>query len=166
MVDVASVAGPGYTYDQSASAEGPEALLNLLLEYREAEQALRRRVGEQLQVGDLDLLALRYVMRAREHGEIIRPSDLRDLLGITTASTTTLIDRLEVRGYVRRQAHPSDRRSSQLVLDASATEVVSEAIDGMQSSILDVAQALTDEQRDAAIHVLRSLIAATRASNA
>lgn len=110
-------------------------------------------------------LALRYVVRAHERDEIIRPSDVRDLLGITTSTTTTLIDRLEARDLVRRQPHPTDRRSSRLVLDEASTAIVTDAIDTMQSSILEDAQALTDAQRDASIALLRSLIAATRASN-
>jgi DNA-binding MarR family transcriptional regulator len=36
---------------------------------------------------------------------------LADLTGLTTGAITGLIDRLERRGYARREPHPSDRRS-------------------------------------------------------
>lgn len=166
MTDRGPQESTGFTYDATASTEGPEAMLNLLLEYREAETALRRRVADRLEIGDLDLLGLRYIARASERGELLRPSDLRDLLLITTGSTTTLIDRLEAKGLASRVPHPSDRRSSMLALDEAATEKVRDALDGMQASILRVAERLDADDRATATRVLRDLIDATRASNA
>lgn len=40
------------------------------------------------------------------------PTLLAERLGLTTGSTTTLLDRLEKAGYLTRQAHPTDRRKS------------------------------------------------------
>lgn len=157
----------GFTYDDDHDEEPGHAatMLNLLLEYRDAEEALRKRVADDLDIGDLDLLGLRYVTRASEQGKPLRPSDLRDLLHITTGSTTGLIDRLESHGYVRRQPHPTDRRSSFVALDEGSTDTVVAAIDSMQSSILDVAERMTDDDRTATVRMLRELIAATRATN-
>ena len=39
------------------------------------------------------------------------PSDLAQALGLTRGSVTTLLDRLEDRGFVERIAHPTDRRA-------------------------------------------------------
>ncbi|MEL7453242.1 MAG: MarR family transcriptional regulator, partial [Pseudomonadota bacterium] len=39
------------------------------------------------------------------------PSDLAQALGLTRGSVTTLLDRLEFRGFVERIAHPTDRRA-------------------------------------------------------
>ena len=39
------------------------------------------------------------------------PSDLAQALGLTRGSVTTLLDRLEARGFVERIAHPTDRRA-------------------------------------------------------
>jgi len=36
---------------------------------------------------------------------------LAELTGLTTGAITGLVDRLESRGYARREPHPSDRRS-------------------------------------------------------
>lgn len=46
----------------------------------------------------------------------IRPSELRDYLGITSAGVTALIDRLVQREIVRREPDPSDRRVSRISL--------------------------------------------------
>jgi DNA-binding MarR family transcriptional regulator len=45
---------------------------------------------------------------------------LAELTGLTTGAITGLVDRLERRGYARRERHPSDRRS---VLVRPLTEV-------------------------------------------
>ncbi len=37
-------------------------------------------------------------------------TELADALGITTSSVTSLIDRMERSGLVKRQPHPRDRR--------------------------------------------------------
>ncbi len=44
------------------------------------------------------------------------PSDLAQALGLTRGSVTTLLDRLESRGFVERIAHPTDRRGLRVKL--------------------------------------------------
>ncbi|MGH9615753.1 MAG: MarR family winged helix-turn-helix transcriptional regulator [Acidobacteriaceae bacterium] len=46
----------------------------------------------------------------REHGAS-SASRLAELSGFTTGAITGIVDRLESAGYVRREAHPTDRRS-------------------------------------------------------
>src|SRR4051794_17156602 len=46
----------------------------------------------------------------RDHGPM-SPSQLGDRLIVTRATVTGVVDSLERRGFVRRSAHPSDRRS-------------------------------------------------------
>ena len=46
----------------------------------------------------------------REHGSS-SASRLAELSGFTTGAITGIVDRLESAGYVRREAHPTDRRS-------------------------------------------------------
>lgn len=48
----------------------------------------------------------------------IAPTELAQLLGFTTGGITTVIDRLERAGYVRRRPDPKDRR--RLVIEATA----------------------------------------------
>lgn len=44
------------------------------------------------------------------------PSVLARLTGLTSGATTTLLDRLQTRGFIRRAPHPEDRRSIQIHL--------------------------------------------------
>jgi DNA-binding MarR family transcriptional regulator len=66
-------------------------------------QAVADRVGmNSTDLESLDILA--------RHGPMTA-GRLAELTGLTTGAITGLIDRLERRGYARREPHPTDRRS-------------------------------------------------------
>jgi DNA-binding MarR family transcriptional regulator len=66
-------------------------------------QAVADRVGmNPTDLESLDILA--------RHGPITA-GRLAELTGLTTGAITGLVDRLESRGYARRESHPTDRRS-------------------------------------------------------
>lgn len=48
------------------------------------------------------------------------PSQLAALTGLTSGSTTAMIDRLEKRGLVERRPHPEDRRATVIVITRKA----------------------------------------------
>ena len=50
------------------------------------------------------------------------PSELAKATGLSTGSTTTMIDRLETRGLVERRPNPKDRRGTVIVLTDQAAE--------------------------------------------
>ena len=68
-----------------------------------------------------DLRALDLIRRAGAPA----PTALADALGFTTGGVTTVIDRLERAGYVRRQQDPADRR--RVVLEPTETVAQREA---------------------------------------
>src|SRR5579872_4079949 len=65
-------------------------------------QAVAEHLG--LNVTDLKCLDL-----ARSEARLT-PSRLAEVTGLTTAAVTTILDRLEQAGFVRRERDPSDRR--------------------------------------------------------
>lgn len=67
-----------------------------------------------------DLAALRMLIIREQHGEVVKPNDLATHLAISTASTTKLLDRLTVSGYLTRVPHPHDRRARIVVLTDEA----------------------------------------------
>lgn len=93
--------------------------LHLLRDFRVAEAASRNNMLESLKVNANDLAALRYVLVESEHHPV-SPRALGAHLGITSASTTALINRLEKAGYLRREPHPKDRRALFLLATQSA----------------------------------------------
>ena len=76
---------------------------------RHAEAAARA----DLRLSESEVGAL---FRIRENPGI-RPSGLRDHLGVTSAGVTTLVDRLVERGLVRRELDTEDRRVIHIHLD-------------------------------------------------
>lgn len=77
---------------------------------------LQRHVAHEMHLGLNDVTALEHLVRRSDLG----PAGLASLLGITTASATVLVDRLEEAGHVERRSHPEDRRRKQLVVTESA----------------------------------------------
>jgi MarR family 2-MHQ and catechol resistance regulon transcriptional repressor len=61
----------------------------------------------------------------RDRGEM-SPSDLGDRLIVTRATVTGLLDSLERRGFVRRTANPSDRRSLLVEITPAGVTVLRE----------------------------------------
>lgn len=114
---------PSYWYGDADDARSTSAL-EALRAYRAAETAMRRRTQRSMDMGENELLVLRFLSRARVRDEIVTPVQLSRYLGITTASTTALLDRLAKSGHVTRSPHPTDRRSVVVsITDDSETEV-------------------------------------------
>jgi DNA-binding MarR family transcriptional regulator len=95
-------------------------------------------------------------------GEPLAPSMIAERLMITTGSMTSLLDTLERRGLVRRQAHPSDRRR----LLVELTDEGEALVDAMLPEIVAVQTALvaglSEADRAAAVHLSDRLAAAAR----
>lgn len=73
--------------------------------YQRATQALDDEVGRALGVGPADLRCLDWLVDAPRSA-----SELARRVGLTPAATTSMIDRLERKGFVRRTSDPDDRR--------------------------------------------------------
>ena len=111
-------------------------------------------------MGETDLLALRYLLRAQAAGERVGPKDLSRVLRITTASTTSLIDRLVGSGHVRREPHPTDRRSLVVVPTAAVDSEVRATLGAMHCKMIAVAEELSADEARVVIGFLRRMSAA------
>lgn len=109
MVDEAT-APTRYFYAEDRDADYRRRVLESLRLYRAAESAMRRRTQQSMAMGENELLVLRYLTRVSARGGVVTPVDLSRYLGLTTASITALLDRLEKSGHLTRQPHPTDRR--------------------------------------------------------
>lgn len=74
----------------------------------------------------------------------LRPSDIVDGIGMTSGGVTKLIDRLEQRGYIRREfgAVASDRRATRLVLTEDGVRLARDYADAILSEMDTVADAI------------------------
>ncbi|GAA1348856.1 hypothetical protein GCM10009636_04760 [Arthrobacter koreensis] len=146
MPEHANPTGAGYWYAQSPATAGGVDVLNALRAYRAAEAAMRRRTRDSMRMNETDLLAIRYVMQARQAGKSIGPKDLSRVLNISTASTTALIDRLQKGGYLTRRPHPTDRRALEIIPTENADLEVRDTLGAMHRKMLDTAEALTPQE--------------------
>jgi len=125
--------------------------------YRAAEVAMRRRTREAMSMGENDLLVLRYLLRAAGQERHVTPAELTRYLGVSTASTTAIIDRLEKSGHVTRVPHPTDRRSVRIVSTAASDEEVRATLGSMHARMMSAVSDMTLEECDTVIACLGRL---------
>jgi DNA-binding MarR family transcriptional regulator len=135
----------GYWYSNDRIGRGV-AVLNGLRDYRAAETAMRRRTRSAMRMGETDLLAIRFLLKAQGAGRIVSPKDLAAHLCISTASTTVLIDRLVRSGHVERRPHPTDRRALVIVPTIDSDDEVRATLGDLHRRMIDVAESLSPEE--------------------
>lgn len=151
----------GYWYEQdTAQKTRAVRVLNALRDYKAAESAMRRRTRDSMSMGETDLLALRYLLEAESRGQQLSPKDLAVRLGITSASMTSLIDRLVRSGHVRREPHPTDRRALVLRPTPGSDEEVRKTLGAMHERMIAAAGALSEDEAETVIGFLEGIRAA------
>lgn len=81
----------------------------------------RNTVGMKLELNNADMECLDLLFFRR----VSSPAELAQYTGLTSGATTSMLDRLEKKGFIARQPHPSDRRSIQIVLVPEAMAAIS-----------------------------------------
>jgi DNA-binding MarR family transcriptional regulator len=94
------------------------SLTAALLRYIDARTAALIEARRVLRINELDARALLFIA---EHPGT-RPGTLSEVLGITSAGVTTLIDRLVERGAVRRDVDVADRRVNRISVTVDLAE--------------------------------------------
>lgn len=136
------------------------AILSLLREYRDADRTVRARTRRSMLLGETDLLALRHLLEAQSTGSVLRQKDLAARLSISTASASTLVDRLSKAGYLQRIPHPEDRRSVALELTNATQTKVHELLYAYKARQLEAVETLTEEEQIIVKKFLKAMIKA------
>jgi MarR family 2-MHQ and catechol resistance regulon transcriptional repressor len=76
---------------------------------------------------------------------------------LTSGAITTAVDRLESRGLVTREAHPSDRRARVVRLTARGEEQAAEVFAGHKTAMDRAAMGLSKTERITLIQLLKKL---------
>jgi DNA-binding MarR family transcriptional regulator len=134
-------------------------LLQALRLWREADERMSEASRRYMKLGDTDMRALRFIIVGQQNGTLVTPGSIAAHLGISTASTTKLLDRLAAAGHIRRLPHPSDRRSVIVEVLDETRRAARDSIGRSHARRFDVAARLTGEQRDVIIRFLRDLAA-------
>ncbi|NNC13979.1 MarR family transcriptional regulator [Planctomonas sp. JC2975] len=131
-------------------------------DWREAEQEIGFRSRSDMKLNETDMKALRFLVAAKNQGTIVTPKLLSDHLGISTASTTKLLDRLAAAGHIERAPHPTDRRALVITITRRTHERVRDSVGRTHAQRWEVAASLTPEEREVVIGFLQRLAATAR----
>jgi len=77
---------------------------------------------------------------------VATPTELARYTGLTTGSTTAMLDRLEKANFVIREPNPNDRRSSLIKADKHYTKVISPLVADVQKAQRKLLARYSDEE--------------------
>ena len=142
------------------SAPHADDVIATLLDYRLAEEAMRRRTRDSMRMGTTDLQALRFLIKAQGEDRIVSGRNLADHLGMTSASVTALLDRLTTSGHVQRTPHPTNRRSNMITATPGSDDEVRQTLGAMHARMIDAAKSLSPADAALVQQFLESMTAA------
>ncbi len=85
-------------------------------------------------------------------------TELGDDLGVTSSAASQMLERLVQQGFVLRSEDPSDRRVKQIILTDKGLQVLQESLHARQGWLHDLADTLSDSEKEATIIALNVLI--------
>jgi DNA-binding MarR family transcriptional regulator len=123
--------------------QGTLTLLGLL----HAADAVASELESRLAAAGLSLAKLAALQALADAGRSVPLSDLAERLSCVKSNITQLVDRLEADSYVRRTAHPLDRRTRLAVLTAAGRKACREGTRIQQQAERDLLKTLTGKER-------------------
>ena len=147
--------------DDTAASHDAVTMLGMLGDLRVSELKLLRRLTEQSGLKENDLAAMRLLRNAQQGDDSLGPKDLATHLGITSASVTVLLDRLEKRGLAERTPNPEDRRSLRIGVTDEGLRVVASHDD--PELVNGVVRALSGRDAELIVRFFRDLTDAAAA---
>jgi DNA-binding MarR family transcriptional regulator len=96
-------------------------------------------------------------------GGALGPVEVGRRLGVTSAASTGIVDRLESRGHVHRAPHPVDRRRTEVSITESGRSEVLGYLMPMFRSLAQLDAELSDDEREVVDRYLAKAIASFRA---
>jgi DNA-binding MarR family transcriptional regulator len=128
-----------------------------LRSWRETEQRLSEASRRYMKLGETDMRALRFVIAVQHRGEIATPGAIAAHLGISSASTTKVLDRLTEGGHVRRLPHRSDRRSLAIEVTEETRRVAQRTVGRSHARRFEAAARLSPHEREIVTRFLNDL---------
>jgi len=110
-----------------------------------------------MKLNHTDMRAIRFLIAARNQGAIATAGALAAYLGVSSAATTKLLDRLERAGHITRAPHPTDRRALAISVTDGTRHDARETVGRQHARRFAVAAALTSDEREVVIRFLDAL---------
>jgi DNA-binding MarR family transcriptional regulator len=126
-------------------------LMKSLSRLREAEQALSHASERYMKLSKQDMRALHYLMVAKNRSQLVTPSMLAAHLEISPASTTKLLNRLELGDHIMRSVHPHDRRAFAIEVTADTETSAMQTVGRQQAKRFHSAARLSRQEREVVI---------------
>ncbi|GAB3634005.1 MarR family transcriptional regulator [Microbacterium shaanxiense] len=123
-------------------------LMQALGGLRDAEQKLSEASLRYMKLNQTDMRALHFLIACENRGTTATPGGISAHLGISTASTTKLLDRLERGGHITRSAHPTDRRALAIAITPATRRSAIETVGRQHARRFIAAARLTSEERE------------------
>jgi len=74
------------------------------------------------------------------------PSEIAKYIGLSTGSTTTLLDRLEKKGFVKRKSNPKDRRGVKIEICEEYSKIAHKMVIGVQKTHKELIESYSDKE--------------------
>jgi DNA-binding MarR family transcriptional regulator len=132
------------------------AIVVALREFDDAEMRMRSRFRQLLGVGSTDLAALRFIRSRERRGEPARGTDLRIRLGVSSATATTITNRLTVAGFIQKPRHPVDGRVRVLQLTDDARVKIDAVVGDTESRLDEVLTSISAEEAERIVALVES----------
>jgi DNA-binding MarR family transcriptional regulator len=147
----------GYSGMDDATITQIVRVLQSVRRWREAEQRMSLDSRSRMKLNENDMKALRFLVACKNEGIIVTPRIIAEHLGISSASTTKLLDRLAAAGHVERAPHPTDRRALMITIAQRTHERVRDTVGRTHARRFDVAAGLAPAEREVVIRFLDAL---------
>jgi DNA-binding MarR family transcriptional regulator len=134
-----------------------DLVLNGLRHYPGVLRTVNDTVARHHDLGSTDAEALLRVLDAEDRGRPWNPSQLAEALGVTTAGTTTVLDRLQSRSLIERRPDPADRRRVTLHVTGAGHRVAAAILAPAGDAVGAVLEDLDDEELRVLLRTLEAL---------
>lgn len=126
---------------------------------RDAEQVVTEASQRYMRLGRTDMRALHFLIVAKHQDAVITPGAIAAHLGISSAATTKLLDRLEEAGHIVRAPHPTDRRALAIHVTDETRADAMRTVGRLQARRFHAAARLSAAERDVVIRFLDDMTA-------
>ncbi|WP_257930209.1 MarR family winged helix-turn-helix transcriptional regulator [Brevibacterium sp. 239c] len=133
------------------------SVMEALRHWREADRALAEASRRYMRLNESDMRAIRMLMQAQKQGQIITPRDIAHEVGISSASTTKLIDRLVAAGHLTRAPHPKDQRTLCIYVTPQTAQAARETVGRQHARRFAAAANMSSDEREVVIRFLTAL---------
>lgn len=156
--------------DRSSLADADIAQINALMAafagLRRTEEQVSEASNAYMKLNRTDMRALHFLIVGENRAELATPGAISTHLGISTASTTKLLDRLERGGHITRESHPSDRRALVIRVTPETRQAAMSTVGRQQARRFNSAARLSAQERDVVIRFITDMAQELSLANA